>query len=240
MQNSIAKELKIKFIEALNEQTGFAYEDGNPFLIKLGAKRFFVFLRNLKPAYLRNSPDVTRIQLPMNNHFDKIFKVSIPFVALGYDAINDVFVSWNPPTLKERVNQKRNVSLYSRQSLQVKLKSQEFRIATLSNGEAIVIFERINLASFFNELPNIFNPQKVKVEASKIVPHKQQKGEAQSKLTLLKEKELLLKIKPLLKKNRVLEAVEICSKYYSGKYPDMNFKDWFKLVNEVYQKVAVN
>ena len=46
MRKLIAKDLKIKFIETLNELEEFSYEDGNPFLIKIGTKQYFVFLKN--------------------------------------------------------------------------------------------------------------------------------------------------------------------------------------------------
>ena len=114
MRKILAKELKIKFIEVLNGVDGFSYEDGNPFIIKNGSNRFFVFLKNLSPAYFVNSPDITRVQLPYSEHFTKIFKANIPFVILGYDVDNDTVVSWNPTKVKERLNAKSNVSLYSR------------------------------------------------------------------------------------------------------------------------------
>jgi len=47
---------------------------------------------------------------------------------------------------------------------------------------------------------------------------------------------LLNTLKPLLKKNRVLEAVEVSAKHYSGRYKNMTFKDWFRLVNDIYRK----
>lgn len=43
-------------------------------------------------------------------------------------------------------------------------------------------------------------------------------------------------INPLLEKNRVLEAVEICTKYYQDKFSKMSFKDWFELINNLYKK----
>ena len=39
MRKLIAKDLKIKFIETLNELEGFSYEEGNPFLIKIMRER---------------------------------------------------------------------------------------------------------------------------------------------------------------------------------------------------------
>ena len=51
MKQLYKKELKIKFVEILNQIDDFSYEDGNPFFIALGKKRYFIFLKNLSPAY---------------------------------------------------------------------------------------------------------------------------------------------------------------------------------------------
>ena len=52
-------------------------------------------MKNLSPAYFKNSPDVTRVQLPYSGHFSKIFKADIPFIFLGYDVDTDTVVTWN-------------------------------------------------------------------------------------------------------------------------------------------------
>jgi len=162
MRKLIAKDLKIKFIETLNELDEFSYEDGNPFLIKIGTKQYFVFLKNLSPAYFKNSPDVTRVQLPYSDHFSKIFKADIPFIILGYDVDTDTVVSWNPKKIKERLNAKSNVSLYSRYSIQAQVKDNEFKFGYLTNGEKIVSFKRDNLINFFNSLKICLMTNKLK------------------------------------------------------------------------------
>ena len=55
---------------------------------------------------------------------------------------------------------------------------------------------------------------------------------------LLNDKLLLEKLVPLLKKNKVLEAVEVCTLFYVGKYKSMTFKDWFKLINNIYNNLS--
>ena len=240
MKAILAKELKIKFIEALTDVNGFSYENGNPFLIKIGSNRFFVFLKNISPAYFKNSPDVTRVQLPYSEHFTKIFKANIPFVILGYDADNDTVVSWNPKKLKERLNAKNNVSLYSRKSLQEKVKVGEFKAGFLSNGEKIILFNRETLPEFFERLSRLFGNGELNfTEAEDEMPARVEDDFATDKLFEIRDKNLIAIIKPLLKKNKVLEAVEVCSKHYSNKYKSMNFKDWFKVVKELYKEVSV-
>ena len=156
MKKLIAKDLKIKFIETLNGLEGFSYEEGNPFLIRIGIKPYFIFLKNLSSAYFKNSPDVMRVQLPYSEHFSKILKVDIPLIVLGYDVENDTVVSWNPKKIKERLNHKSNVSLYSRHSLQQQVNNEAFALGYLSNGEKIVLFKRENLVFFFGTMSQLF------------------------------------------------------------------------------------
>jgi hypothetical protein len=238
MRKILAKELKIKFIETLNELEGFTYEEGNPFLIRINSKRYFIFLKNLSPAYFKNSPDVTRVQLPYSPHFSKIFKADIPFIILGYDVDNDTLVCWNPKKVKERLNAKSNVSLYSRESLQSRVKSNEFKSGYLSNGEKIITFKRESLTIFFDNISTLFKEKRGSNEGVEPeVVNEPVPEYVSEKLLELTDRELLQEIKPLLKKNKVLEAVEVCTKFYKGKYKAMTFKDWFKLVNKHYQKV---
>ena len=38
-------------------------------------------------------------------------------------------------------------------------------------------------------------------------------------------------------KNQVLQAVEITSKHLGGQYKNMTFKDWYKIVSELYRNM---
>jgi hypothetical protein len=228
MRKLFAKDLKLKLIETLNELDEFSYEEGNPFLIKIGTEKFFVFLKNLSPAYFTNSPDVTRVQLPYSDHFSKIFNADIPFIILGYDVDTDTIVSWNPTKVKERLNAKSNVSLYSRSSLQENVKDDEFKFGYLSNGERIIVFKRENLTNFFDVVFDLFeeNTLPIKTESKQTAT-----------LTEITDKELLKIIKPLLKKNKFLQAVEETTKYYEKKNKNITFRDCHKLLSELYIKM---
>lgn len=236
MRNLLAKELKIRFIETLNGVDNFSYEEGNPFLIKIDEQQFFVFLKNLSPAYFKNSPDITRVQLPFSDHFDKIFKTNIPFVILGYDVDNDVIVSWNPSRVKDRLNAKSNVSLYSRNSLQSEIEKDEFKIAFLSNGEKIILFKRESLQVFFKKTLILFNDDHFFVDQEDTL-NEPKELYLPERLHEITDEQLLNLITPLLKKNKVLEAVEVSTKYYSDKYPAMSFKEWYKLINDLYNSI---
>lgn len=236
MRNILAKELKIKFVETLNGIDGFSYEDGNPFIIKIYDNPFYIFLKNLSPAYFKNSPDVTRVQLPFSDHFDKIFKANIPFVILGYDVDNDTVVCWNPSKIKERLNAKSNVSLYSRNSFQSDIKINEFKTGFLSNGEKIILFRRENLDLFFEKLPGLFDDNQIEINENVDFFSEPTEIYFPEKLYEITDTRILDLINPLLEKNKVLKAVEICTKYYCDKYKSMTFKEWFALINALYKK----
>lgn len=237
MRNILAKELKIKFVETLSGIDGFSYEEGNPFIIKIYERPFFVFLKNLSPAYFKKSPDVTRVQLPFSDHFEKIFNAKIPFIILGYDVDNDTVVCWNPSKIKDRLNAKSNVSLYSRNSLQSDIKTNEFKLGFLSNGEKIILFKRENLDLFFEKLPFLFDDNQIEIKKNENVVSEPTEIYFPEKLYEITDTQVLNLINPLLKKNRVLEAVEICTKHYNDKYKSMTFKEWFTLINKLYKKL---
>lgn len=228
MRKLFAKDLKIKFIETLNELDEFSYEEGNPFLIKIGTDKYFVFLKNLSSAYFKKSPNITRVQLPYSARFSKIFRANIPFIILGYDVDTDTVVSWNPTKVRERLNAKSNVSLYARSSLQENVKENEFVFGFLSNGDRFVVFKRERLTSFFKVVFDLFEESAIP------------KTTVTNRNTTVDEiidKELLQIIKPLLKKNKVLQAIDETSKFYEKKHKDMTFKEYYRLVSELYRKM---
>ena len=234
MKKILAKDLKLKFVEILSKNTSFKYEDGNPFLISIDNNSYYVFLKNLSPAYFKNSPDVTRIQLPFSQHFKYIGGQEKPFIILGFDIDNDVFVGWNPDLIKSRLNFKQNVSLYSRNSYQSNVVDNEFFSGLLSNGEKIILFKRNLLFDYFEKTKYIFTQKKhVKVEK-----RKSENIIETNKLQSLKDTLVINKIQPLLIKNKLLESIEFCSNYYKGSYPDMTFRDWYNIVNKLYNQIA--
>jgi len=231
MNKILAKELKAKFAEGFANSDRFSCDKGNPFFIKIGTKRFFVFLKNISSAYFSNLPDITRVQLPYSEHFANIVNANVTFIVLGYDAESDTFVSWDPKSIQERLNARGNVSLYSRKSLQIQ-SGREFRSGSLSNGDKIVIFPRQLLPQFFGKVSDLFSKG---TTSDTSLPPTIRSGYETDKLYEINDRKLLSKMKPLLKKNRVLQAVAVCAKHYADKYKSMGFKDWFKLVDNVYR-----
>lgn len=231
MRQILPKELKIKFVETLSHLDNFSYENNNPFLVRIGDKSYFVFLKNLSSAAYKKYPDNTRVQLPASDHFAKISTTDIPFVILGYDIDYDVMVSWNPQKVKDRLNTKSNVSLYSRESLQAKVQENEFKTAFLSNGEKLILFKRPMLINFFDNLEQLFL-----VTTNSLFPEPDVEINHDVKITEILNEELLSTIKPLLENNKVLDAAVIVSNFYKDFHSEMSFRDWFKLVEKYYGK----
>ena len=169
-----------------------------------------------------------------SNHFSKLQYTDFPFVILGYDADNDTMVCWNPKKVKERLNSKCNVSLYSRTSWQESVKINEFKEGFLSNGEKIVLFKREYLPTLFDSLDELFKGNDV----PKKVPYEPVREILQDKITIITDPILLDKIEPLLKNNKVLESVGICLEFYRDSYPNMTFRDWFAIAIELHKKVC--
>lgn len=149
-------QLQILFTEAL-EGASFTLIDGlNPFHIEVNGKEYYIYIKNLSPAYFQN-PDVWRVQLPIREEFDEIKDTDVPFILLGYDADNDVYTTWNPTWTKQRLNMAESVSFYSRLSLQEEVNStKEFKRLSLNNDGEVVAFPRESLRLFFASFKGLF------------------------------------------------------------------------------------
>lgn len=230
-----ATELKKKFIDTFKNERIYSYEQGNPFLIKNKGKEFYVFLKNISPAYYPKYPDITRIQLPFSEHFKKISNSSISFIILGYNSEYATFTGWDPSKIKSRLNNKSNVSLFSRDSFQEKLDFNDFKKHHISNGDKVILFSIESTPNYFNSVDCLFGIDENKIEG---ITKKQltiNLFDTKDKLEEIDDKIILKKIKLLIKKDEILEAVNTCALYYQDDYPKMELKDWFELV-EKYHK----
>ena len=96
------QELQLRFLEAING-SNYRFIDGlNPSHILLNDKEYWIYLKNLTSAHFSN-PDVWRAQLPLRDDFEVIKASDIDFVLLGYDGDNDVYATWNPVWVKQRL-----------------------------------------------------------------------------------------------------------------------------------------
>jgi len=234
--NLSTTDLKRVFIASIKQDAwDFSCEEGNPFMVHLSNERYFVYLKNISPAFLSHSPDVTRIQLKHDSLYDSIPK-SIPIVILGYDGKNSAFVSWNPKEIRNRINTRKNVSLYSRNSLQSSVKGKSILTGSLSNGSKFIVFKKNMLLDFFRDLDQLFE-----FDSDETLPEKKEDHNGISKkITRIEDKKLIKQLTPLLKNNRVLEAATLCHKHYSKQLSGMRMKDWLNIANEMYLEINRN
>lgn len=222
-----SEQLKELFVEVFSLANRNAVGDGNPFLVKIKSKRYYVYLKNISPAYFKNSPDIVRVQLPFSTKFENISKSVIPLIVLGYNDDEDTYTAWNPILIKSRLNHKSNVSLYSRKAFSSQLTRKRITSGYLNTGEQVLILKRKYILDFFEQYEKLFGGKIAALTNDATL--KQEEGY----INEIKDKELLKLIVPLIRKRQILESVEVCSKYYGRKYSKMTFSDWFKLIQKL-------
>lgn len=154
-------EWKMLLNEAFSKSAMVRFVEGvNPCLIELNGVRFWIYQKNITSTAFNSesdASDVCRIQLPRRDIFQPIKDSDIAFIFLGYDRDNDVYVTWNPYTTKQRLNVTQNVSFYSRRSAQnLAAQTGEFQSSYQSNGNKLLAFQRMNLPDFLLNVAEYF------------------------------------------------------------------------------------
>lgn len=140
-------------------------EGTNPCRIKYNEEEYYIYQKNLSPAQLsNNNPDIWRVQLPIRDIFDYIKESPLTFVLLGYDAQNDVYATWNPYWTKQRLNNAKSVSFYSRKALQDQAKeSQSLQRQDLNHGGEVIVFPSIQLPYYLDNIKKFFPEETIYV-----------------------------------------------------------------------------
>jgi hypothetical protein len=164
--------------EVLDQSVDFLYISGiQPFFISFQNKKYYVYIKNISSAYFSDRDKTTRAQLPIKKEFDSIKSSPYPFIFLGYDGIYDVFVCWNFHIVKERLNNGKSVSFYSRTFFQSQVKEGEFIRRKLKNGDLPVLFKRSGLIDFFKNINTFFDPvffkKEIDIEVNSIYNHEE-------------------------------------------------------------------
>ncbi|VDG81773.1 Uncharacterised protein [Capnocytophaga ochracea] len=214
--------------EVMEESTDFLYIKGvQPFLISFKNKEYYIYVKNLSSAYFKDRPDTTRAQLPIKEEFDRIKNSPTPFIFLGYDYTNDVLVCWNFHTVKERLNEKKSVSFYSRQFFQDEVFSGSFLRKRLKNGDEPILFKRKDLIDFFNQVETFFPIGDVSnIEERKSII-------SEGKLLEITDVDVIAQLKPLIKTKHILKALRVLSDIYGKQFPNMKLKDWQNLIKKI-------
>ena len=228
-----AKDLKDLFISTFKDEKSFKYEAGNPFLMKLKGKEYYVFLKNISSAYYKKYPDNARIQLPFSPHFKKISKSNFDFIILGYDSEFQTFSAWDPRLIKARLNVRGNVSLFTRFSFQKKCKLNEFKEHHISDGGEVILFSIKSTPIYFTNFKSLYKNQKVKSDIySKITTTTTEISDMgltyKKNKTLILDKNISTIINDFKKKNDLIGAVLFCFEYYKNKSTNNSINYWTK------------
>jgi len=152
-------ELQALFSDALKSENYRLIEGVNPFRVELNGKELWIYIKHLTSAHFKNK-NVYRAQFPKRDLFDAIKDSNDEFVLLGYDPDNDVYSSWNPLWIKQRLNERINISLYSRLSLQQESRQEgEFKWKALANDSEVVIFPRELVELFLMDVQSYFHAE---------------------------------------------------------------------------------
>ena len=226
MSRLAKKQLKELF-ETLVSQVGAKCGKSNPFLFQKGSFRCYIFIKNISPAYYANYPDNSRIQLPTSDRFKEIINSDLDFLILGYDEENEVFASWNPLLIKGRLNEKRNVSVYSRFSWQHEVPIGVFINHHLGNQEKVILFKKELLNEFLDRYIELFDLTENNFQDNHVI----EKGEIAFDFKLVRSI-----IDPLLKEHKFLQAVSVLEHELKNepKYGKLSFRDYFSIVHEIY------
>lgn len=127
-----------------------------PCRIIIDGNYFNVYIKSLSSAHFPNE-NVWRAQLPSGDKFAEMKESPIPFIFLGYDEENDVYATWNPHKVKQRLNEATYVSFYSRLSAQKEAHDEDkFVRQKLNNEGEVLIFPRTKLGSYLVNMHNYF------------------------------------------------------------------------------------
>ena len=133
-------------------------DDGlkNPAHIIFNGVECYVYIKTLSYAYLGN-PDVWRAQLTGVDVLNEIKESPAMFILLGYDSDNDVYATWNPHQVKQRIGTANSPSLYSRLSLQQEVgRTGEIKSMALNNDLEVLVFPNGRLVDVLSNLDQFF------------------------------------------------------------------------------------
>lgn len=133
-------------------------DDGlkNPAHIIFNGVECYAYIKNLSYAYLGN-PDVWRAQLTGVDVLNEIKESPAMFILLGYDSDNDVYATWNPHQVKQRIGTASSPSLYSRLSLQQEVgRTGEIKSMVLNNDLEVLVFPNGRLVDVLSNLDQFF------------------------------------------------------------------------------------
>jgi putative restriction endonuclease len=123
----------------------------NPYKFEINKNGVYIFIRNIHDSGIgRANPDESRIQISNTDNFSDVSRTGIPMLFLGYDSDNHVFTAWDPQIQRPRLNQRQNVSLYSRFSTQQHASEQGIAVYRDADNQIIISFQPIYVGLYID------------------------------------------------------------------------------------------
>lgn len=233
------KVLMEKFITAIGSYEGFeVLRQDAVCQFKFDGACFYAYFKCISHEGNPYPLEHQRAQLPQRKEFDEIKESSDPFLFLGYDVDNDVFVCWEPHKIKPRLNRKSYVSFYSRLSAQQSVVEGRVKEEILTNGDKFVLFKRTDIIPFLQMIDTHFPELRTVEDAStapvEIIKTETQGGNGkylQGRLLDVKEDESIrLLIDSYPENTSTLTIIGECMNQYGQYYNKMQFSDWGRIV----------
>lgn len=242
------KELIEKFINTIGDYEGFEVLRKDSFcLFVFDGNYYYAFFKCISHEGNPHPLEHQRAQLPKRNDFDEIKESAIPFLFLGYDMDNDVFVCWEPRKIKPRLNKKSYVSFYSRLSAQQSVIEGKVKEEILTNGDKFVLFKRTDLIPFLQMIDTHFPELAPNEETAHLLKEEPLQKTVisngtyfQGRLADVREDDsvqLLLDNYP--EGTPSLAIVGECMNQFGEHYNKMQFSDWGKIVR-AYLKIKLD
>ncbi|MCQ2295140.1 MAG: hypothetical protein MJZ67_05755 [Bacteroidales bacterium] len=244
-----SKKIKSILKESLkHSSTHCRIEGDNPMLLVVENRVFTVFLKPIGDVCYTNNNESTRVQLPKRNYFDKIKASKRPFLLMGFDLINKVFVIWNPISTKERLNTKKNLSFYCRLNAQREAKEKQIPTrCNLKNGEFVWVIPMSLLAEFLMYIEDYFSlntPDEFETttnsDSSIDAEHKELFSidvddifDGTGKIVAIKNPAILKELKEAHTTGKPFAEYEILYKHYADKTAIMALSEWRQLLNSI-------
>lgn len=179
-----------------------------------------------------------RAQLPQREEFNMVIQSAIPFLFIGYDMDNDVYVCWEPHKVKARLNKKSYVSFYSRLSAQRDVVEGKIKDEVLTNGDKFVLFKRTDIIPFLQMIDMHFPELK---KSSENVPSKYPDTYEEQYPSIVKDNHgkiydvndddaIKLLIDSFPEGTPKLTIVGECMNQFGQFYDKMQFSDWGRIV----------
>ena len=176
-----------------------------------------------------------RAQLPKRESFEAIKKSIVPFLFIGYDVDNDVYICWEPSKVKPRLNKKTYVSFYSRLSIQRNVVEGEIKENILTNGDKFVLFKSADILSFFQNIDDYFlelkKDEKIGLVAEPFLDDRGSK-KIDGKILDINEDESLKLLIDSMKEESRLRIMSVCMNEFGDYYTKMSSSDWHKVIRE--------